>query len=62
MPGYTFAKLPVHVLITALKKFDPRKVILVKTHHLAMQPTSLSRQKYFGTSPKLPVHALIHDP
>ena len=62
MPGYTFAKLPVHALITDLKKFDPKKVILVKTHHLAMWPTSLSRPKYFGTSPKLPVQALIHDP
>ena len=62
MPGYTFANLPVHALITDLKKFDPKKVILVKTHHLAMLPTSLSRPKYFGTSPKLPVHALIHDP
>ena len=36
VPGYTFAKLPVHALITDLKKFDPKKVILVKTHHLAM--------------------------
>ena len=36
MPGYTFAKLPVHALITDLKKFDPKKVISVKTHHLAM--------------------------
>ena len=49
-------------LITDLKKFDPKKVISVKTHHLAMWATSLSRTKYFGTSPKLPVHALIHDP
>ena len=62
VPGYTFAKLPVCALITDLKKFDPKKVISVKTHHLAMWPTSLSRSKYFGTSPKLPVHALIHDP
>ena len=59
---YTFAKLPVCALITDLKKFDPKKVISVKTHHLAMWPTSLSRPKYLGTSPKLPVHALIHDP
>ena len=62
VPEHTFAKLPVHALITDLKKFDPKKVISVKTHHLAMWPTSLSRPKYFGTSPKLPVHALIHDP
>ena len=62
VPAYTFAKLPVHALITDLKKFDPKKVISVKTPHLAMWPTSLSRPKYFGTSPKLPVHALIHDP
>ena len=62
VPAHTFAKLPVRALITDLKKFDPKKVISVKTHHLAMWPTSLSRPKYFGTSPKLPVHALIHDP
>ena len=62
VPAHTFAKLPVGAPITDLKKFDPKKVILVKTHHLAMWPTSLSRPKYFGTSPKLPVHALIHDP
>ena len=62
VPAHTFAKLSVRVLITDLKKFDPKKVISVKTHHLAMWPTSLSRPKYFGTSPKLPVHALIHDP
>ena len=61
MPAHTFAKLPVRALITDLKKFDPKKVISVKTHHLAMWPTSLSRPKYFATSPKLPVHALIHD-
>ena len=60
--AHTFAKLPVCALITDLKKFDPKKVISVKTPHLAMWPTSLSRPKYFGTSPKLPVHALIHDP
>ena len=60
--AHTFAKLPVHALITDLKKFDPKKVISVKTPHLAMWPTSLSGAKYFGTSPKLPVHALIHDP
>ena len=36
VPGYTFAKLPVCALINDLKKFDPKKVILVKTHHLAM--------------------------
>ena len=62
VPAHTFAKLPVHALIKDLKKFDPKKVISVKTHHLAMWPTSLSRPKYFGTSPKLHVHALIHDP
>ena len=62
VPAHTFAKLPVHALITDLKKFDPKKVISVKTPHLAMWPTSLSRPKYFGTSPNLPVHALIHDP
>ena len=62
VPAHTFAKLPVGAPITDLKKFDPKKVISVKTHHLAMWPTSLSRPKYFGTSPKLPVHALIHDP
>ena len=60
--AHTFAKLPVHALITDLKKFDPKKVISVKNPHLAMWPTSLSGAKYFGTSPKLPVHALIHDP
>ena len=60
VPAHTFAKLPVHALITDLKKFDPKKVISVKTPHLAMWPTSLSRPKYFGTSPKLPVDALIH--
>ena len=60
--AHTFVKLPVRVLITDLKKFDPKKVISVKTPHLAMWSTSLSRPKYFGTSPKLPVHALIHDP
>ena len=57
MPGYTFAKLPVHALITDLKQFDPKKVSLVKNPHLAMWPTSLSRPKYFGTYPNLPVHA-----
>ena len=62
VPVDTFAKLPVCALITDLKKFDPKKVISVETPHLAMWPTSLSRPKYFGTSPKLPVHALIHDP
>ena len=62
VPAHTFAKLSVRALITDLKKFDPNKVISVKTPHLAMWPTSLSRTKYFGTSPKLPVHALIHDP
>ena len=62
VPAHTFAKLPVHALITDLKKFDPKKVISVKTPHLAKWPTSLSRPQYFGTSPKLPVHALIHDP
>ena len=62
MPAHTFAKLPVCALITDLKRFDPKKVISVKTPHLAMWATSLSRPKYFGTSPKLPVHALIHDP
>ena len=62
VPADTFAKLPVCALITDLKKFDPKKVISVKTPHLAMWATSLSRPKYFGTSPKLPVHALIHDP
>ena len=62
VPAHTFAKLPVRALITDLEKFDPKKVISVKTHHLAMWSTSLSRPKYFGTSPKLPVHALIHDP
>ena len=62
VPADTFAKLPVCTLITDLKKFDPKKVISVKTTHLAMWATSLSRTKYFGTSPKLPVHALIHDP
>ena len=62
VPADTFAKLPVCALITDLKKFDPKKVISVKTPHLAMWATSLSRPKYFGISPKLPVHALIHDP
>ena len=62
VPADTFAKLPVCALITDLKKFDPKKVISVKTPHLAMWATSLSKPKYFGTSPKLPVHALIHDP
>ena len=62
VPGYTFSKLPVRALITDLNKFDPKRVTSVKTPHLAMWPTSLSRPKYFGTSPKLPVHALIHDP
>ena len=62
VPAHTFAKLPVRALITDLKKFDPKKVISVETPHLAMWPTFLSRPKYFGTSPKLPVHALIHDP
>ena len=62
MPADTFSKLPVCALITDLKKIDPKKVISVKTPHLAMWATSLSRPKYFGTSPKLPVHALIHDP
>ena len=62
VPADTFPKLSVCALITDLKKFDPKKVISVKTHHLAMWATSLSRTKYFGTSPKLPVHALIHDP
>ena len=62
VPADTFAKLPVCALITDLKKFDPKKVISVKTPHLAMWATSLSMTKYFGTSPKLPVHALIHDP
>ena len=61
VPADTFAKLPVCALITDLKKFDPEKVISVETPHLAMWATSLSRPKYFGTSPKLPVHALIHD-
>ena len=60
--AHTFAKLSVRALITDLKKFDPKKIISVKTPHLAMWSTSLSRPKYFGTSPKLPVHALIHDP
>ena len=36
MPADTFAKLPVCVLITDLKKFDPKKVISVKNPHLAM--------------------------
>ena len=62
VPAHTFAKLSVRALITDLKKFDPKKVISVKSPRLAMWPTSLSRPKYFGTSPKLPVHALIHDP
>ena len=62
VPAHTFAKLPVHALITDLKKIDPKKVISVKTYHLAMWSTSLCRPKYFGTSPKLPVHTLIHDP
>ena len=62
VPAHTFAKLPVRALITDLKKLGPKKVISVKNPHLAMWPTSLSRPKYFGTSPKLPVHALIHDP
>ena len=62
VPADIFAKLPVCALITDLKKFDPKKVISVKTHHLVMWPTSLSRPKYFGTSPKLPLHALIDDP
>ena len=62
VPAHTFAKLTVHALITDLKKFEPKKVISVETPHWAMWPTSLSRPKYFGTSPKLPVHALIHDP
>ena len=62
VPAHTFVKLPVHALITDLKKFDPKKVSSVKTPHLAKWPTSLSRPQYFGTSPKLPVHALIHDP
>ena len=62
VPAHTFAKLPVRALITDLKKFDPKKVISVKTPHLAKWPTSLSRPQYFGTSPKLPVHALIHYP
>ena len=33
VPADTFAKLPVCALITDLKKFDPKKVISVKTHH-----------------------------
>ena len=36
MPADIFAKLPVCALITDLKEFDPKKVISVKTTHLAM--------------------------
>ena len=36
MPADTSAKVPVCALITDLKKFDSKKVISVKTPHLAM--------------------------
>ena len=62
VPGYTFAKLPVHVLINDPKKLDPKSSLQPQTHHLVMWPTSTSRSQNFGTSPKLPVCALINDP
>ena len=60
VPGYTFAKLPVHVRINDPKKLDPKSSLQLQTHHLVMWPTS-SRSQNFGTSPKLPVCALIND-
>ena len=60
VPGYTFAKFPVHVLINDLKKLDPKSSLQLLTHHLVMWPTSTSRSQNFGTSPKLPVSALIN--
>ena len=62
VPGYTFAKLPVCVLINDLKKLDPKNSLQLKTHHLVMWPTSTGRSQNFGTSLKLPVCALINDP
>ena len=62
VPSYTFAKLPVHVLINDLKKLDRKSSLQLKTHHLVMWPTSTSRPKCFCTFLKLPVSALINDP
>ena len=44
------------------KKLDPKSSLQLQTHHLVMWPTSTSRSQNFGTSPKLPVCALINDP
>ena len=62
VPGYTFAKFPVHGLINDPKKLDPKSSLQLQTHHLVMWPTFTSRSQNFGTSPKLPVCALINDP
>ena len=62
VPGYTFAKLPVHVLINDPKKLDPKSSLQPQTHYLVMWPTSTSRPKHFRTFLKLPVSALINDP
>ena len=61
VPSNTFAKLPVCVLINDPKKLDPKSLWQLQTHHLVMWPTSTSRSQNFGTSPKLPVSALIND-
>ena len=50
------------VLSNDPKKLDPKSSLQLQTHHLVMWPTSTSRSQNFGTSPKLPVCALINDP
>ena len=62
VPADTFAKLPVCALITDLIKNLTQKGYFSKNPSFGNVSYSLSRTKYFGTSPKLPVHALIHDP
>ena len=49
-------------LINDPKKFDPKNSLYQQTYYLGMWSTSTSRSKNFGTSPKLPVCALINDP
>ena len=61
VPSNTFAKLPVHVLINDPKKLDPKNSLQLQTNYLVMWPTTTSRSQNFGTSPKLPVSALIND-
>ena len=62
MPVHTFAKLPLRALINGLKNWPQKTVNCVKLATFGSMTYFLkvgqSPKEHFGTSPKLPVHAL----